>query len=95
LDAGEKRDLAAQEPQRLTALKSALAEWRTANDVQYNSPNPDCDEEEFRKLYVAIDSSKFDPAAANDAEWARMQDWRQQMNRLAPWQPERTSTHET
>ncbi len=90
MDAGEKRDLAAREPGLVAALKTALDEWRAANDVQYNSPNPDCDEEEFRKLYVDIDSSKFDPTRADEAEWARMQDWREEMNRCTPWgrQPE-------
>lgn len=92
-DVGEKRDLAAQQPARVAALKAALNAWRIANDVQHNTPNPECDEEEFRKLYVTIDSSTFDPTTADEAEWSGMQAWRQEMNRMAPWvrkQPAKT-----
>jgi arylsulfatase A-like enzyme len=85
VDEGEKHDLADLEPGRMAALKVALSEWRIANSAQHNSPNPDCDEEKFRELYVTIDSSNFDPLTASEAEWARMQDWRQEMNRMAPW----------
>lgn len=90
-DIGEKVDLAESEPGRVGALKAALAQWRKANDVQHNAPNPDCDEEKFHQLYVTTDPSQFDPTTADEAEWARMQDWRLEMNRLAPWKPERAS----
>jgi arylsulfatase A-like enzyme len=90
----QKQDLAAQEPARVADLKTALAEWRQANDAQPNTPNPDCDEEKFQKLYVTVDPSKFDPTSANDVEWAQMQDWRQEMNRLAPWKPDQEKREE-
>jgi len=85
----QKQDRAAQEPARVAALKTALADWRRANNVQHNTPNPDCDEEAFRRLYVTIDSSRFDPPSADEDEWNRMLDWRKEMNRMAPWKPEK------
>lgn len=90
-DVGQKQDRAAQEQTRVVALKAALADWRRANNVQHNTPNPDCDEEAFRRLYVTFDSSKFDPKTADDAEWKRIQDWRQEMNRMAPWKSQHES----
>ena len=43
--------------------------------AQYNTPNPDCDEELFGKLYVDTDPSQFDPLNATDAQWAEIQQW--------------------
>lgn len=88
-DIGEQRDLSGKEPARVNALKTALAGWRDANGVQHNKPNPDFDEAEFRKLYVTIDSGNFDPVAADDAEWHRMEEWRKAMNRAAPFDKQR------
>jgi arylsulfatase A-like enzyme len=81
----QKQNLADQEPARVAAMKAGLADWREANNVQLNMPNPDYNEEAFRRLYLTIDSSRFDPATADHDEWARMQKWRQQMNQMVPW----------
>ncbi len=85
VDAGQGRDLAGREPGRVARLKAALEDWRQLNNVQYNVPNPDCNEAEFRNLYVTTDPSKFDPATADDAGWSHMQNWREKMNQMAPW----------
>ncbi len=79
----QKQDLAAREPARVATMKTALADWRRANDAQLNTPNPENDEEAFRKLYITVDSSTFDPTTADEAAWAKMQDWRREMNRMA------------
>lgn len=86
-DPGQKQNLASQEPARVATMKTALAQWRTANNAQSNAPNPDFNEAEFRKVYVDNDPSTFDPAAADEAAWSRTQQWRKDMNRLAPWKP--------
>jgi arylsulfatase A len=85
MDAGEQQDLSAAEPERVAAMKTALEQWRVENAVQRNIPNPDFDPEEFAKVYVDIDPSRFDPLRATADEWATMQNWREEMTRLAPW----------
>lgn len=39
-DAGERADLAAQEPEKTKQLRTALADWRRAVDAQMPTPNP-------------------------------------------------------
>jgi hypothetical protein len=87
-DVGEKNDLAAKHPDRVAALRAALAAWRTSVDAQGNTPNPDCDPALYRQLYVDTDASRFDPAHADDAEWARIQEWRKGMNSAPPVNPQ-------
>ena len=76
----EKQDLAAKYPDRVASMRAALEAWRRENNVQYNTTNTNCDEDKFKALYVDIDPSRFDPLAADQAEWARMQAWRKGMN---------------
>jgi arylsulfatase A len=82
VDIGEKTDIAKLNPKRVAAMRKELNQWRADNEVQYNSPNPECREEDFRKLYVDIDPSRFDPAAADDGEWAEMLQWRTGMRQI-------------
>ncbi|MCA1809152.1 MAG: sulfatase [Kiritimatiellia bacterium] len=81
-DIGEHRDIAEQHPERVSMMLAALDQWRKENKVQSNVPNPACDEEKFQQLYVDMDPSKFDPVAADEAEWARMQTWRKGMDEV-------------
>ncbi len=81
VDIGEKQDVACRHPGRVASMRAALDAWRGANDVQYNTPNPDCDEQEFRKLYIDTDPSKFDPLTAREEEWADIRTWREGMNK--------------
>lgn len=67
-------------------MKKALADWRDANKVQYNTANLGCVEQSFRKLYVDVDPSQFDPVIADEKEWTRIQAWRRGMDE-ATWQP--------
>jgi arylsulfatase A-like enzyme len=83
-DIGERHDVADAHPDRVAAMRAALDAWRKENDVQYNTPNPDFDEEKFRALYVDVDTGRFDPVSADEAEWARIQEWRREMNRVLP-----------
>lgn len=78
-DIGERQDLASEEPERVAAMGSALDQWRRDLDVQYNTPNPDCDEEKFRQLYITTDPSKFDPIAADEDGWERILTWSDNM----------------
>lgn len=80
LDRGEKQDLASVEPVRVLEMRAALDEWRRNHDVQHNPPNPDFDEDAFKKLYVDLDPSRFDPLLADEEEWGRMRAWREAMD---------------
>ncbi len=83
-DISEKTDLAGKYPDRLKTMQTELDEWRKASEVQYNTPNPDCDEAEFQKLYVDVDPSKFDPVSADKAEWDTMWQWKTDMGIVYP-----------
>jgi arylsulfatase A-like enzyme len=75
-DMGETLDVADQHPGQVAAMRAELDSWRKQNKVQYNAPNPRCQESLFRALYVDTDPGKFDPLKASDKEWAAMQEWR-------------------
>ncbi|MFC1454420.1 sulfatase [Verrucomicrobiota bacterium] len=81
-DIGEKHDLAKQEPDRVVSMRAALYAWRKENDVQYNTPNPDCIEEKFKALYKDVDTSTFDPLTADEAEWVLIRKWRNGMDNV-------------
>lgn len=75
-DIGEQCDLAAEHPDRVSSMRAALNAWRLQNNVQYNVPNPDCEEKTFRELYQKVDPSRFDPLHADTEVWARINQWR-------------------
>ena len=79
-DISEKEDLSSANPERLRAMRAELDQWRRDNDVQYNRPNPECDETRFRHLYVDFDPSHFDPLHATKEEWQRVSEWRKGMD---------------
>jgi len=79
-DIGEQKDRAADFPERVVLMRAALEEWRKANEVQYNTPNPGCDEEAFRRLYVGVDPSRFDPLNADGRQWTMIGEWRREMD---------------
>ena len=83
-DFGERRNLAAQEPERVTEMRAALAAWRRQVNAQGNRPNPDFDPVKYRELYSDVDASRFEPALANPAQWEQMQAWRKRMNAALP-----------
>lgn len=78
-DISEQRNLCADQPARTEALQEALDDWRREINAQENTPNPDCDEAWFRRLYVDFDPSRFDPPNATEDEWAQVQAWREEM----------------
>lgn len=79
-DKGEKNNLAAQQPDRVKAMRAALADWRRNIGAQANTPNPDFNAEQHRAIYTDFDSSRFDPPTADAAQWAAAQQWRSRMN---------------
>ncbi len=79
-DIGEKEDVTKKYPMRVASMLNELDAWRKENKVQYNTPNPVCIEEEYRKLYTDPDPSRFDPLTADETEWARIREWRENMD---------------
>src|SRR5262249_53829334 len=60
-DLGERRDLAASQPERVTQMRATLAAWRQGVNAQENRPNPNFDLARYRELYVDVDASRFEP----------------------------------
>jgi arylsulfatase A-like enzyme len=79
-DIGETHDLAAAHPDRVHRMRAALATWRERIAAQSTRPNPDFDPSKFRELYQDLDASRFNPVAAEPAEWEKIWQWRRQMN---------------
>jgi arylsulfatase A len=79
-DISETRDLSAAEPARVAALPKRLRDWRTSVGAQENTPNPSVDLDLFKKIYVDFDSTRFDPARADDTGWKSVAAWRGRMN---------------
>jgi hypothetical protein len=87
-DIREARDLAASQPERAARMRAELAAWRRTVSAQSNTPNPDFDPAKYRRLYVDVDASRFDPATADQAQWEIMWQWRKEMNAaVAPGKP--------
>ncbi len=83
-DTGETTNLARKAVARAVAMRGKLDRWRQSVGAQMNTPNPAFDAALHRKLYVAVDPSRYDPAKATRAEFDRMQDWRKLMDAVVP-----------
>jgi arylsulfatase A-like enzyme len=83
-DIGEKQDMAAQHPEQVKKMQTALAAWRKDNDDQTNRPNPDFEPEKYRAIYTDVDSSRFDPVTADNEQWKKIWQWREDMNSVLP-----------
>jgi arylsulfatase A len=79
-DIREARDLSAREPARTAALRTRLRAWRASVGAQENTPNPGVDEALYKSIYLAFDSTRFDPLRADEAGWKAAAAWRQLMN---------------
>ena len=79
-DICEAHDLAGSQPERVSRMRAALIAWRKQVNAQENTPNPDFDPAKYRRLYVDVDASRFEPAKANQAQWEQMWQWRKEMN---------------
>lgn len=79
-DLHEARNVAAQNPEQLKRMRTALAAWRLQMNAQTNRPNPDFDPARFRQLYMDVDPSRFNPARASQADWEQMWAWRKGMD---------------
>jgi arylsulfatase A len=83
-DRRERQNLAAQHPERVAAMRAALAAWRRQVNAQGNRPNPDFDPGRFRELYVEVDASRFEPVEADQARWEQIWAWRKEMEAVLP-----------
>lgn len=79
-DLCEQDNLVDKHPERVRAMRNDLETWRQQTQVQRNTRNPDCDQEAYRRLYVDVDPSSFDPLTASGEEWQQMWDWREKMH---------------
>ncbi|MCX7824157.1 MAG: sulfatase, partial [Verrucomicrobiae bacterium] len=84
LDAGEKTDLAAKEPDRVKDLRALLARFRESAGVQTNTPNPDFDPALHKLLYEDLDVSLYNASTADAAALNRILEWRKQMDAVLP-----------
>jgi len=83
-DPGERANLAVKERDGAAALRLQLIAWRLQVRPQENSPNPSFDPARHKALYLDVDPSKYDPLTATPADFARMQEWRKQMDAVVP-----------
>ena len=79
-DISETIDLSTREPRRVARLKRQLAAWRQRVGAQTNAPNPNFDPVLHRMLYLDFVPSAFDPLHADAETWARVAEWRKQMD---------------
>ena len=79
-DPGEQKNLAKAQSERARRMRASLAEWGDKINTQNNLPNPNLEEDLFRKLYVEFDPSTFDPQTASDAKWQAAYEWRALMD---------------
>ncbi|MGZ8938607.1 MAG: sulfatase [Limisphaerales bacterium] len=79
-DLAEKNDLSKKESERAASMRAALHQWREAVQVQTNSLNPNFDPALHRPIYQEFDISRYDPHSATAQEFARVHEWRKQMN---------------
>jgi arylsulfatase A-like enzyme len=79
-DIRETRNVAEQQPEHVKKMRQELADWRSNVGAQHNRPNPNFDPVGYRKLYLEVDASRFEPASANKGQWEQMWDWRKEMN---------------
>jgi arylsulfatase A len=82
-DVGEARDLSAEQPAKVKALRKHLAGWRTSVGAQMNAPNPAFDAALHRALYVETDVSKLKPRATAAATAEPLRAWRRQIDAAA------------
>jgi arylsulfatase A len=83
-DAAEERDVAADDPERVAALRAKLGAWRKAVGAQGNTANPAFDPALHKRLYSDTDVSKLKPAATAADMRPLLKDWRAGMNAVLP-----------
>jgi arylsulfatase A-like enzyme len=81
-DPGEEKDLAGHQPKRVAAMRAKLAAWRKNVGAQESTPNPDCDETLYRKLYVEVDVSRLKPARTAAEMTPKLAAWRKTMDEV-------------
>jgi len=79
-DPGERHDLAAEQPERARDMRAKLDAWRTASNVQLNTPNPDYDPSLAAPIYRHFDSSAVRPLAKAGQTAKIFREWRELMN---------------
>jgi arylsulfatase A len=79
-DIGETRDVANVERSRVAEFRTRLRNWRSATGAQENTPNPAFNGDMYRQIYVDFDSTRFNPAQADESGWKAAASWRQRMD---------------
>lgn len=79
-DPGENKNLAPEQPQRVTEMRRKLFAWIASVNAQTNTPNPHFQSALYRELYENMDVSRHIPTQADSAMRARLLEWRRQMN---------------
>jgi arylsulfatase A-like enzyme len=86
-DPGESSDLSKTESQRAENMRTEFHQWLRAVQAQTNSPNPDFNPDLHRANYEDYDVTRYDPPAADEAEFARVLEWRKKMNQATRPRP--------
>jgi len=81
-DIGETTNLAEKEPAIAKRLEKALLDWIKKEKLQTNKPNPDFNPELYRKLYVDIDTSKYNAAKSTPEMFEKILEWRRLMDEV-------------
>lgn len=79
-DIGETTNLAGKEKEIAMRLERALMDWIEREKLQTNKPNPNFNPELYRKLYVDIDTSKYNAAKATPEMFEKILEWRKLMD---------------
>jgi len=88
-DSGEEKDRAADQPDRVKAMRAKLADWRKSIKAQENTLNRDFDPELYRKLYIDTDVSRLRPARRAAEMTRKLAEWRKTMDRVVPRKPKK------
>jgi arylsulfatase A len=81
-DPGEAKDISAQEPARVAALRGKLEKWRREIGAQENRMNPKFNAKLWRRLYEDVDLSRLPVLATAAAMAPSLQEWRTLMNQV-------------
>ena len=83
-DISETKNLAEQHPVRVDVMRKKLATWRKSIGAQENTPNPNFDPAQHKKLYIDIDVSQLKAGDTAAKMRPLLEAWREGMNAVLP-----------
>jgi arylsulfatase A len=86
-DPGEKKDRAGREPKRAEEMRAKLAAWCKSAGAQMNTPNKDCDEDLYRRLYIDVDVSRLGTPKTSASRTKELAAWRKLLDEVAQPKP--------